>query len=248
MRKVKIEEHDNVAVLRLNDKVTNAISAALVEDLSSTVNRIKGEYRGMILAGGSKFFSMGFDLPELLKLDRSGMTDFFYSFNKVVLDIFTLPMPTACAITGHAIAGGTILASSCDYRFLASGRKLLGLNEIKLGVPVPYLTDMMLRQIVGDRAATQMIYLGEFIEPDKAKSIGLADEVLSQDKVENRAIEKMTELSALPVQAFAAIKANRVEEIRLAYEKNYQVKNETFLDCWFSQPVWELLSKAAEKF
>ena len=248
MGKVKIEEHDNVATLRLNNKVTNTISTTLVENLSATVKQIKEEYRGMILAGGTKFFSMGFDLPELLKLDRSGMTDFFHSFNQVVLDIFTLPIPTACAITGHAIAGGTILASSCDYRFLASGRKLLGLNEIKLGVPVPYLTDMMLRQIVGDRVATQMIYLGEFIEPDEARSIGLADEVLSQDKVENRALEKITELASLPGQAFAAIKANRVEAIRLAYEKYYKVKNETFLDCWFSQPVQELLSKAAEKF
>ena len=124
----------------------------------------------------------------------------------------------------------------------------MGLNEIKLGVPVPYLTDMMLRQIVGDRAATEIIYLGEFIEPEKALSIGLVDEVLSQDKVKSRAIEKITEIAALPGKAFAAIKANRVEEIRLAYEKNYQVKNETFLDCWFSQPVQELLSKAAEKF
>ncbi len=248
MKKVKIEEHDNVAILRLDNKATNTISTTLVDNLSATIKQIRGEYRGMILAGGTKFFSMGFDLPELLKLDRSGMTDFFHSFNQVVLDIYTLLIPTACAITGHAIAGGTIIASSCDYRFLASGRKLLGLNEIRLGVPVPYLTDMMMRQIVGDRAATQMIYLGEFIEPDKARAIGLADEVLSQDKVENRAIEKITELASLPVQAFAAIKANRVEEIRLAYENNYKVKNEAFLDCWFSQPVQELLSKAADKF
>ena len=248
MEKVKIEEHDDVALLRLDNKVSNAISTTMVENLSDAVNRIKTEFRGLVLAGGEKFFSIGFNLPELLKLDRSGMTEYFYSFNKVVLDIFTLPMPTACAITGHAIAGGTILASSCDYRFMASGRKLMGLNEIKLGVPVPYLSDLMLRQIVGDRAATQMIYLGEFIEPDKALSIGMADEVLSQNEVENRALEKITELAALPRQAFTAIKANRVEAIRLAYEKYYKVKNETFLDCWFSQPVQELLSKAAEKF
>jgi Delta3-Delta2-enoyl-CoA isomerase len=248
MEKVKIEEHEDVAFLRLDNKVSNAISTTMIENLSDAVNRIKGKFRGLVLAGGEKFFSIGFNLPELLKLDRSGMTDFFYSFNKVVLDIFTLTMPTACAITGHAIAGGTILASSCDYRFLATGRKLMGLNEIKLGLPVPYLSDLMLRQIAGDRAATEMVYLGEFIEPDKARAIGLADEVLSQDKVENQALEKISEIAALPGQAFAAIKANRVESIRLAYEKNYKAKNETFLDCWFSPSVQELLRKAAEKF
>ena len=248
MEKIKLEQHKDVALLRLDNKVTNAINTAMVENLSAAVNRIKTEFKGLVLAGGEKFFSMGFDLPALLKLDRSGMTEFFYRFNQVVFDIYTLPMPTACAITGHAIAGGTILASSCDYRFLASGRKLMGLNEIKLGVPVPYLSDLMLRQSVGDRAATEMIYQGEFIEPINAGKIGLVDEVLYQDKVESRAIEKITKLAALPGQAFAAIKANRVEAIRLAYEKNYKVKNEIFLDCWFSQPVQELLSKAAEKF
>jgi len=248
MEKVKIEEQEDVALLRLDNKVSNAISSQMIENLSAAINRIKVEFRGMVLAGGEKFFSMGFDLPELLKLDRSGMDDFFHNFNQVVLDIFTLPIPTACAITGHAIAGGTILASSCDYRFLASGRKLMGLNEIKLGVPAPYLSDLMLRQIVGDRAATEMVYKGEFIDPIKAGKIGLVDEVLSYDKVENCALQKIAQMASLPQNAFAAIKANRVEAIRLAYEKNYKAKNEIFLDCWFSQPVQELLSKAAEKF
>ncbi|MDY6792790.1 MAG: enoyl-CoA hydratase/isomerase family protein [Thermodesulfobacteriota bacterium] len=248
MEKVKLEQHHNVAVLRLDNQVTNAINTTLVENLSAAVNRIKAEFSGMVLAGGEKFFSIGFDLPALLKLDRSKMTEFYYRFNQVVFDIFTLPIPTACAITGHAIAGGTILASSCDYRFLASGRKLLGLNEIKIGVPVPYLSDLMLRQIVGDRAATEMIYLGEFIEPIKAEKIGLVDEVLSQNKVENHALKKIANVAALTKKAFAAIKANRVEAVRVVYEKNHQAKQEIFLDCWFSPPVQQLLKKAAEKF
>jgi len=245
---VKIEKHEDVVLLRLDNKVSNAIDSTMIEDLSDAVNRIKGKFRGLVLAGGRKFFSIGFNLPELLKLDRSGMTEFFYSFNKVVLDIFTMPMPTACAITGHAIAGGTILATSCDYRFLASGRKLMGLNEIKIGVPVPYLSDLMLRQIVGDRAATEMVYLGKFIEPVEAERIGLVDEVLSSDKVEKLALKKIAQISAFPQKAFEAIKANRIEAIRLAYEKNCKIKNEIFLDCWFSPSTRELLTKAAEKF
>ena len=248
MEQIKIEEHDNVALLRLENKVTNAISTSMVENLSAAVNQIKTNFTGLVLAGGEKFFSMGFNLPELLKLDRSGMTDFFYRFNQVVLDIFTLTMPTACAITGHAIAGGTILATSCDYRFLASGRKLMGLNEIKIGVPVPYLSDLMLRQIIGDRAATKMVYQGEFVEPVEAEKIGLVDEVLSCDKVENRALQKIAQMASLPQKVFAEIKANRIEAIRLTYEKNCKVKNEIFLDCWFRPQSQELLTKAAEKF
>ena len=124
----------------------------------------------------------------------------------------------------------------------------MGLNEIKLGLPVPYLSDLMLRQIVGDRAATEMVYRGEFVDPIEAGKIGLVDEVLSCDKVESRALKKVTQMASLPQNAFAAIKANRVEAIRLAYEKNCKAKNEIFLDCWFRPPTQELLTKAAEKF
>jgi len=117
-----------------------------------------------------------------------------------------------------------------------------------LGVPVPYLADLMLRQIVGDRSATDIVYRGEFMASSKAKQIGLIDEVLPQHGLENRALEKITEIASLSRPAFSAIKANRVEAIRLRYEENYKSKNEIFLDCWFSPSVQDLLTEAAEKF
>lgn len=248
MKHVKIESRESVAIIRLDNGVTNAVSPGLVDDLSSALTRVKNEFKGIILAGGAKFFCIGFDLPRLLKLDRTGMTQFFFEFNQVAFDLFKLPLPTACAITGHAIAGGNILALTCDYRFAASGKKLIGLNEVKLGVPVPYLADLMLRQIVGDRAATDILYRGKFVALSDAEQIGLVDEVVPQEEVEDRAMDTIAELADLPRAAFTAIKANRVEAIRLRYEKNHESKNENFLDCWFSQAVQALLTEAAKKF
>jgi enoyl-CoA hydratase/carnithine racemase len=248
MSKVVIEDHGSLAVMRLNNGVTNSISPALVEDLLVAVKQMEDRFHGVVLAGGEKFLSLGFDLPELLKLDRDGVERFFYKFNQAAFNLFTVPLPTACAIAGHAIAGGSILALTCDYRFAAEGKKLMGLNEVKLGVPVPYLADMILRQIVGDRTATEMLYRGEFITASETGQIGLVDEVLPQEKVEDRALEKVAELAALPRVAFEAIKANRVEAIRIRFEKNYKRKHETFLDCWFTEQTQELLVEAAKKF
>ncbi|MBW2141336.1 MAG: enoyl-CoA hydratase/isomerase family protein [Deltaproteobacteria bacterium] len=165
-----------------------------------------------------------------------------------MFDLFTFPLPTACAIAGHAPAGGTVLALACDYRFAASGRKLIGLNEVQLGLPVPQITDSIMRQIVGDREATELLYQGDLIEPARAQQIGLVDEIHPLEEVEDRAVEKIAKLAALPHPALTAIKANRVEAVRLTYEKNKEIKNQEFLDCWFSQPVQELLAKTAEKF
>lgn len=248
MTHVKIESRENVAIMRLNNEVTNALSPEVVDDLSSALTQVKSEFQGIILAGGAKFFCIGFDLPRLLKLDRTGMTRFFHEFNQVAFNLFTLPLPTACAIAGHAIAGGNILALTCDYRFAASGNKLIGLNEIKLGVPVPYLADLILRQIVGNRTATEILYHGKFIALSEAEKIGLVDEIVPQEKLEDHAVKKISELAALPRAAFSTIKANRIDVIRLTYEKYYKSKNENFLDCWFSKPVQALLTDAAKKF
>ena len=248
MSLISIEEQGKVMILRLNNTVTNAINPDMLNDFTEALLNIENQFEGMILAGGRKFFSIGFDLPELLKQDREGMKEFFNKFNEIALKLFTLPMPTACAISGHAFAGGNILALTCDYRFSVFGKIFIGLNEIKLGVPVPYLADLMLRQIIDHRSANEMLYRGDFMTTSQAKQIGLVDEIYSDEEVETKALEKVSEIAALSRQAFIAMKENRVETIRKKYEETYQSKTETFLDCWFSKKGKELLLEASSKF
>jgi enoyl-CoA hydratase/carnithine racemase len=248
MALITVESQQKIATLRLTNGVTNPLSPDLIDELSQAVPKIKKECKGLVLAGGEKFFSIGFDLPKLLGLDRVGMSSFFYKFNQTLLDLFTLPIPTACAIKGHAVGGGKTLLLTCDYRFAASGRTLIGLNEIKLGVPTPYLPDLILRQIAGDLVASNMLYRGEFIESSDAMKKGIIHEVLPKEEVEKKALERVAELSNLPRYAYAATKANRVEIIRSRYETNCRTKNEEFLDYWFSPPTQLLLNEGAKKF
>jgi len=248
MGKSVIEDHGSVAILRLNNGVTNAISPSLLDDLDSSLGAIREKYRGLVLAGGTKFFSIGFDLPQLLRMDRDAMTAFFDKFNHIALELFTLPLPTACAIAGHAIAGGNILALTCDYRYAAAEEKQIGLNEIRLGLPVPHLADLMLRQIIGDRKATEMIYSGKFISLETAEDMGLIDERVPSSDLDAIATARVAELAAFMQPAFAAIKANRVEAVCRQYERDYQAKRETWLDCWFNSSTQALLHKAVEKF
>jgi enoyl-CoA hydratase/carnithine racemase len=245
---VTIESKEDLAIVRLQNGVTNAISPEVAVELSRIIAQVKKDKVGMVLAGGEKFFSMGFDLPKLLLLDRSGMTEFFYLFNQVVFDILTLPVPTVAAIKAHAIAGGTILLLACDHRVAASGKVLIGLNEIKLGVPVPYLSDLILRRIAGDVFASEMIYQGEFIDSSDAQKKGIVNSIFPKPNVEEKALEIAASLAKLPRKAFHASKSNRVEAIRSRYETDFRLKNETFLDCWFSPETRALLKEAAKKF
>jgi enoyl-CoA hydratase/carnithine racemase len=244
MSKVIIEDCGSVAILRLNNGVTNAISDQLVNDFNQALSEIRSKFRGMILAGGTKFLSIGLDLPALTKLDRPAMTDFFGKFDQLIFDLFTFPLPTVCAIAGHAIAGGNILAMTSDYRFGTSDKKRIGVNEIKLGVPLPYLYDLMLRQIIGDMHARDMVYFGEYMSLSDAKQIGLIDKICSPETLEDEAVKKAAELAAFDGRAFAEIKANRTEEIRMRYKENGKAKNDFFLDCWFSENAQRLMKEA----
>jgi enoyl-CoA hydratase/carnithine racemase len=165
----------------------------------------------------------------------------------MTVNLFKAPLPTVCAVEGHAVAGGCILALACDYRIAGEGRKL-GLNEVLLGVPVPYLADLMLRQLVGDGPAKALLYEGGFIAAAEARTIGLVDDVCAKEDVEAQSIRKAQWLADLPRQAFAAIKANRVEALIQQYEAQARRKNEQFLDCWFDPGTQDLLKEAARKF
>ncbi len=248
MSTVKTEMKGNVAVLALDNGVTNAVGSDLVDDLSGSLVEIADSANGMVLTGGEKFFSIGLNLPELVQLDRGGMADFWRRFIGVTLDLYTLPMVTAAAITGHAPAAGTIFGLACDYRFAAEGKKMLGLNEIKLGIPVPYLADLILRQITGDRTATDLLYQGEFLMPARALEIGVIDEMHPMESVLDKALEKISPIAEYQKKAFAAIKATRTEDIHVKYMQNAEKVNSTFLDCWFSDVTQKLLVEAAKSF
>ncbi len=248
MSKLSFESRGEVALVRLANGVTNAIGSELLQDLSAVLTDVKSRFKGLVLAGGDKFFSIGLNLPELLEYDRRGMAEFWTLFDDTVLDLYTLPLPTACAITGHAPAAGAILALACDFRFAAAGPKRIGLNEIRIGVPVPYLADRMLRQVVGNCVANELEYEGKLIGMEEAKAVGLIDAIVPAEEVELRADAQISELAAMPVAAFILTKQHRTREIPSQFQAIRQDLNRAFMDCWFAPATQDLLKEAAQRF
>jgi enoyl-CoA hydratase/carnithine racemase len=251
MGMISIEKRGKVALVWLDRSVTNAINMSCVLELSAIFERLGSdpEVAGIVLSGSSaNFFSIGFDIPELFDQSREEFGAFYRAVNQMCLDLYALPKPTVAAITGHAIAGGCILTLCCDYRFSAKGRKLIGLNEVKLGVPVPYPADRILRELVGVRLARKIMEAGEFYGPEQALELGLVDRVLPLERVVEEAVEMAGELGALPGMAYGMIKGNRVENILAEVKRRGEEKERAFIECWYSDPVRELLREAIKKF
>jgi enoyl-CoA hydratase/carnithine racemase len=248
---LKTERKGRVAVIKLDRGVINPIDGDLVDRLSDALSEAREDpdVGGIVLASASeKFFSIGFDLPALYDQDRQAIVAFYDRFTHLCLDLYTWPGPTAAAVTAHAIAGGCILALCCDYRFVAEGRTLTGLNEIALGVPVPHLPQLILERLAGARACRQLLDSGELIDAFRQTELGIADRVLPKDQVLAFASREIAELAALPADAYTATKSQRVERVAALVRAQQDGRTATFVHCWFSPEGRKRLGAAREKF
>jgi enoyl-CoA hydratase/carnithine racemase len=146
------------------------------------------------------------------------------------------------------VAGGCILALCCDQRFIAEGHKLMGLNEVKLGVSIPYPSDCILRDLVGSRISREIVEGGEFYPPEESLRLGMVDRILPLDQVICETIKEVERMGATPAHAFAQIKRDRTDRIEKQALAMQDEKEEAFLDLWFAPETRTQLEKAMEKF
>jgi enoyl-CoA hydratase/carnithine racemase len=202
----------------------------------------------MLTSANDKFFSIGWDIPELFHADRKAFSEFLRSFQEATTALYSSSKPTVAAITGHATAGGCILALCCDRRVMAEGRRLLGLNEVKLGVTVPYSADLVLRDLVGSRLASKLMEGGEFYSPGACLEMGLVDRVAAPADVRSTAVEVAASLGLPPPEAFAAIKRNRVEQVLARIALHADEREREFVELWYSPTARARLREAMARF
>jgi Delta3-Delta2-enoyl-CoA isomerase len=251
MEMLSVENHGKVVFVKLSHGVTNALSPKVVNELEEVLKQAKhdADINGLVLGSSNeKFFSIGFDIPELIDMNKDDFIGFYRMFNQVCWYLLTLPKPTVAAINGHAIAGGCILALCCDYRFIARGHKMMGLNEVKLGLPVPYLPDRLLHALAGVCKARDIMESGEFYPPDAALEMGIVDKIIPIENLVKTAIEHAAKLGSLPKVGYEMIKRNRVEMIEAQVTAREDEKEAYFIESWYSDEARECLKEALKKF
>jgi enoyl-CoA hydratase/carnithine racemase len=194
--------HQNILELRLDRPPANALNPALIKALSSALRGAPAEgFGAVVISGRTGFFSGGLDVPELMQLDRAGITDLWRSFFELLRVVAELPIPSIAAITGHSPAGGAVLSLFADYRIMAAGNFRIGLNETQVGLFVPENIQQALRRLVGAHQAEKLMVAGAMIEASEAFRLGFVDELAAPEQVIAQAISKAAQLCALPPQA-----------------------------------------------
>lgn len=245
---LKIIDHGNVRQIQLDRPPANALSPEMVEAIIESLNTAGEQAGAVVISGLPGMFSGGLDVPQLIQMDRDDMTFFWHRFLYLLKTIANMPVPTVFALTGHAPAGGIVMALFGDYRIMSRGGFKTGLNEVQVGLAVPPPVHKALVRAVGIHVAENILVAGEMMASEKALEIGLVDE-LSDDSeaVISRAIEWCEMHLALPQLALATTREMARADLHDYFENGSELGVDTFVALWFSDSTQSALKALVDR-
>jgi methylglutaconyl-CoA hydratase len=204
-----VTEDDGIRTITLNrPERRNAMTPEMQEELIAAMNEAAaGDCRVVVFAGAGEGFCAGLDLSALQGMnDRSSVehTADAERVARLFRTLYELPKPTIAAVHGAAIAGGTGLATICDFTLAVPGAKFC-YTEVKIGF-VPALVSVFLTLQVGDKRARDLLLTARVFTSEEAYRFGLVNEVVPPELLAARTRELAEALKANSPQSLAATK------------------------------------------
>ena len=214
---LEIETTGSVATVWMNrPEVFNAFNEALIADLSVAFAALDSDpaVRVVVLAGRGKHFSAGADLNWMRRASVSSQEDNLKDarqFAEMLHLLSSLSKPTIARVQGMALGGGTGLAAACDMA-VATADAVFATSEVRFGIIPSVISPYVLRAI-GPRQALRYFQSAERISAERALHMGLVNEVLPTEQLDDGVAALVKELLLGAPQAQKAAK-DLIEDVR----------------------------------
>ncbi len=181
-----------------NEKI-NKLSAPVLEELEKALNVIDGNkaIRVLLITSAKKdIFIAGADINEIKAIrDPQDAFEKVSRGQNILTNIAQLKIPTIAVIDGACLGGGLELALACQYRVaIANPRTLLGLPEVSLGIIPGFGGTQRLPSLVGLQESLKIILSGKSVDAKKALKIGLVDDIIRAEFLEEKLGHFVTEI------------------------------------------------------
>ncbi len=208
MATIGFERDGECGIIRMDDGKANAMDAAFFAGLDRAMDEAEASgCRGLVFAGRPGFFSGGLNVKTLPTLDPGQLKQLHRSFAHTMARAALLPVPTAAACAGHAVAGGFILALACDLRLVEEGPFRLQMNEVLIGIALPSWVLAITQPVVPPQRHAEVLLHGKAYAPKEAVAAGFFDELaMPGSDLVARAKERLAPLASLNPQAYALSK------------------------------------------
>ncbi|MEH6567446.1 MAG: crotonase/enoyl-CoA hydratase family protein [Halioglobus sp.] len=197
------EVDNNIATLTFDDGKANVVGQQFLDDINAGLDRAEAEQAGaVILRGREGMFSAGFDLGEFKKGPEEGMAMVGRGF-KLLIRLYSFPLPLVAACTGHGIAMGAFIIMACDSRIGLQGNYKMSLPETAIGMEMhPLLVELTMSRIAKQHI-TRVALQSEVYNPDTAVTAGFTDEAVDTEQFSARTMEVAQQLAKLPQGQYA---------------------------------------------
>jgi methylglutaconyl-CoA hydratase len=199
-----------VLTLTLNrPEKRNALNEELIDLLHQSLERadLDPEVRVILLKGAGKDFCAGADLDELLASAEKSLAENETAALRLGIlfrRIRELPKPVLAMVHGRALAGGAGLATACDLVIAAQSAQL-GYPEVQRGF-APAMVMALLRRLVGEKVALDLVLTGRVLPAEEARSAGLISRVVPDAELERHAELLAAQLAATSATALGITK------------------------------------------
>jgi 3-hydroxyacyl-CoA dehydrogenase / enoyl-CoA hydratase / 3-hydroxybutyryl-CoA epimerase len=183
------QDEDGIVLLTLDDpnQSANTMNEAYGRSIRATVDRLEAEkdsIKGVVITSAKKTFFAGGDLNDLIKVTPENADEFGAAVRegkKVLRRLETLGIPVAAAINGAALGGGFEITLACHHRVIVDDPKaVVGFPEVQLGLlPGAGGVVRSVRMLGIVTALMSLLLQGTRLRPDKAKELGVVDEVVA---------------------------------------------------------------------
>lgn len=228
-----LDKEDKIALITINrPQSLNALNGKTINELSSALDELASddEVRVIILTGsGEKSFVAGADIKEFSDFDQEKAEELARNgHNNLFNKIENLSKPVIAAVNGFALGGGLELAMACHIRYASENAKL-GLPEVTLGLIPGYGGTQRLPKLVGKGIANEMIFSAKMIPAQKAKEIGLVNEVYPIEELLTKTKELAKTISNnSPMAISKAIYATNLSDTDKGFETEIKYFGELF--------------------
>lgn len=203
IHEIILERAGDIGVLKINNPPENYLENPELIPLDALKKFLEKGIKSLVITGAGRNFSAGADMRKMKEQikDERCFTEQLIHGNSVLNYLDELDIPVIAAISGVCFGAGLEVALACDIR-IADTDSLFAFPEINQGV-FPGLGGInRLTLLTGKTVAMELVMHGDMINAEKAKSLGVVDQVAEHRQVLEQALElarKMTDNRPLTV-------------------------------------------------
>ena len=215
---------DSISTITMDDAKANVMSEAMQRELNEAFDRAENDCGVVLLTGRARIFSGGYDMA-MFRGSRDEIARTLRAGGELVHRILGFPRPVVAACTGHAVAQGAFLLLAADVRVGAAGDFKIGLNEVVIGLTIPYYGVEIARCRLTAPWFNHATTTGTLYPSDEALSAGFLDRVVEPSEVLAVAREEARRLTKIDMSAHAGtkqrVRGHALTTIRASIEREF---------------------------